>query len=149
MKKSFKVILFATLFLFVAVYGYAATISDSMTFNKAATFKSTATITSPMIPYGYTAYAYSSGTGATYSVASTVTAPTVYKITGGSGLTTFVMTYTGTSAGNVGKMFYIINSSSNTVTFKQYGGYGVDVATNKVVTVIGDGTNFVRITADQ
>jgi hypothetical protein len=59
------------------------------------------------------------------------------------------MTYTGTAAGNAGKMFYIINSSSNTITFKQSGATGVNVATLKIITVIGNGTDFERITADQ
>ncbi len=109
----------------------------------------TPTITEPKMGIGFTAYVYSAGSGATYSVASTDASPGVYKITGGSGTTTFVMSYTGTAASNAGKLFYIINSSSNTVTFKQSGVTGVNVATLKIVTVVGNGTDFERITADQ
>ena len=109
----------------------------------------TPTITSPVISGAFTSYAYTSGSGATYSVASTNAAPGVYRITGGSGVTTFVMSYTGTAASNAGKFFYIINSSSNTVTFKQSGATGVNVSTLKIVTVVGNGTDFERITANQ
>ena len=97
---------------------------------------------------GFTSYAYSSSVGATYSVTEEVW-PGAYHITGGSGTTTFVISYTGTTASNTGKIFYIINSSSNTVAFKQSGATGVNVATLKIVTVIGNGTDFQRITADQ
>lgn len=107
------------------------------------------TVTSPVVRYGYTSYPYTSGSGSTYSVASTDASPGVYRITGGSGTTTFVMSYTGTAAGNAGKIFYIINSSSNSVTFMQSGATGVTVATLKIVTVVGNGTDFERITADQ
>jgi hypothetical protein len=107
------------------------------------------TISSPKTTYGFTAYTYTAGSGATYSVTDSAESPGVYKISGGSGTTTFVMSYTGTAAGAKGKVFYIINSSSNTVTFKQSGGTGVNVATKKIVTVVGNGTDFERITADQ
>ena len=96
----------------------------------------------------YTSYPYTSGTGAAYSIAENVRTGT-YQITGGSGTTTFVISYTGSTASNKGKIFYVINSSSNTVTFKQSGATGVNVATLKIVTVIGNGTDFVRLTADQ
>jgi hypothetical protein len=109
----------------------------------------TPTITTPTMTYGYTSYAYTSGTGATYSVASTNAVPGVYRITGGSGTTTFVMSYTGTAASNAGRIFYIINSSSNTVTFRQSGATGINVATLKIMTVVGNGTDFERITANQ
>ena len=109
----------------------------------------TPTITTPTMTFGYTSYAYTSGSGATYAVSATGTVPHAYRITGGSGTTTFVMTYGGTAASNAGKIFYIINSSSNTVTFKSSGATGISVATLKIMTVVGNGTDFERITADQ
>ena len=109
----------------------------------------TPTITTPTMTFGYTSYAYTSGSGATYAVSATGTVPHAYRITGGSGTTTFIMTYGGTAASNAGKIFYIINSSSNTVTFKSSGATGINVATLKIMTVVGNGTDFERITADQ
>jgi len=172
MKKSF-IVLCAALLLLIAAQSFGATVRDKMTFKGAVNFTGATTIdsaavlttsntktltnktltaptiTSPKTTYVFTSYAYSSTVGATYSVADTVGSPTVYRITGGSGDTTFVMTYIGTAASNAGKIFYIINSSSNTVTFKQSGGTGVTIAAGKIVTVIGNGTDFERITADQ
>ncbi len=132
----------------LAVTG-ATTLTGAVT--AASTLDVTGVITAanPVLRIGFTSYAYTAGSGATYSVASTDTSPAVYRITGGSGTTTFVMSYTGTAAANAGKLFYIINSSSNTVTFKQSGVTGVSVATLKIVTVVGNGTDFERITADQ
>ena len=75
--------------------------------------------------------------------------PAVQRVTAGYTTTTHTISYIDPAAGNVGKMFYIINCSSNTVTFKQSGATGVNVATLKIVTVVGNGTDFVRITADQ
>jgi len=172
MKKSF-ICVCAALLLLIAAQSFGATVRDKMTFKGAVNFTGSTTVgsadvlttsntktltnktltsptvTQPKMTYGFTSYAYTSASGATYSVADTVASPTAYKITGGSGTTTFTMTYTGTAAGNAGKMFYIINSSSNTITFKQSGATGVNVATLKIITVIGNGTDFERITADQ
>ena len=130
---------------------YGTTI-DATTVTGASITSSTLTsptVTTPKMGFGFTSYTYASGTGATYSVVNTAASPGVYKITGGSGSTTFVMNYTGTAASNAGKFYYVINSSSNTVTFKQSGATGVNVATLKIVTVVGNGTDFERITADQ
>jgi len=127
----------------------AGTIGVTGVFTATSSVLTTPTITSPIMSNGYTSYAYTAASGATYSVLSTNAVPGVYRITGGSGSTTFVMSYTGTAASNAGKFFYVINSSSNTVTFKQSGATGVDVATLKIVTVVGNGTDFERITANQ
>lgn len=124
------------------------TITGTTSIGSGATI-TTPIITSPAAALGFTEYAYTSASGAAYTVVGTVACPAVYKITGGSGSTTFVMSYSGTAASSAGKMFYIINCSSNTVTFKQSGVTGVSVATSKIVTVVGNGTDFERITADQ
>ena len=107
------------------------------------------TVWAKKVAFGFTTYAYSSATGATYSVANSGISTAIYKITGGSGSTTLVMSYTGTADSNLGKVFYIINASSNTVTFKQSGATGINIATTKIATVVGNGTDFERITADQ
>lgn len=99
-------------------------------------------------PNGFLSIPYAVGTGATYSVPAK-DAKATYRITGGSGDTTYVMSYVGTAISNKGKMFYIINSSSNSVTFRQKDAVGVTVTAGKIVTVVGNGTDFERVTADQ
>jgi hypothetical protein len=126
-----------------AVTGTAAELNDIVTSDNAKS------LTNKTIVSGYVTYNYTAGSGAAYSVTGSIPAPTVYKITGGSGTTTFTMSYTGTAASNKGKIFYILNSSSNTLTFKQSGATGVSAATLKTITVIGNGTDFERLTADQ
>jgi len=101
------------------------------------------------VTYGFTTHAYSSATGATLAVPDSDSTAAIYKITGGSGTTTFVMSYTGSAASNKGKIFYIINTSSCTVTFKQTGATGISIATLKNAMLVGNGTDFERVTADQ
>ena len=96
---------------------------------------------------GYATFIHCSGANLAQSLR--YNSPAVQRVTKGYLGSTHTMSYIDPIATNTGKMFYIINCSSNTVTFKQSGATGVNVATLKIVTVVGNGTDFVRITADQ
>lgn len=47
-----------------------------------------------------------------------------------------------------GKMYIILNTSGQALTFKATGQTGVTIASTKSAIVIGNGTDFVRVTAD-
>lgn len=47
-----------------------------------------------------------------------------------------------------GKIFIVINATAQTITVKATGKTGVAVASTKTAIVIGDGTDFIRVTAD-
>ena len=47
-----------------------------------------------------------------------------------------------------GKVFFVINNSSQAITVKATGKKGVTVAVDKVAMVMGDGEDFIRLTAD-
>lgn len=47
-----------------------------------------------------------------------------------------------------GKVFVVINATAQTITIKAAGKTGIDVATTKTAIVMGNGTDFVRLTAD-
>ena len=47
-----------------------------------------------------------------------------------------------------GKVFVVINATAQTITIKATGKTGIDVATAKTAIVMGNGTDFIRLTAD-
>ena len=47
-----------------------------------------------------------------------------------------------------GKVFVVINATAQTITIKATGKTGIGVATTKTAIVMGNGTDFVRLTAD-
>ena len=47
-----------------------------------------------------------------------------------------------------GKMYIILNTSGQQLTFKATGQSGVAIASTKSAILIGNGTDFVRVTAD-
>ena len=48
-----------------------------------------------------------------------------------------------------GRLYILRNASDDTVTIKISGGTGIAVATGKTATVIHNGSDYVRVTADQ
>ena len=48
-----------------------------------------------------------------------------------------------------GKVYIVVNGSGQAITIKKSGGTGVAVATTKTATVIHNGTDYIRVTADQ
>ena len=59
----------------------------------------------------------------------------------------------GTGAGIIatptnGKVFVVINATAQTITIKAKDKTGVAVATTKTAIVMGNGTDFIRLTAD-
>src|SRR5574343_497925 len=47
-----------------------------------------------------------------------------------------------------GKIFILMNTSGQTLTLKASGKTGIAVANNKAATLMGNGTDFVRVTPD-
>ena len=47
-----------------------------------------------------------------------------------------------------GKVFVVINATAQTITIKATGKTGIGVATTKTAIVMGNGTDFVRLTTD-
>lgn len=47
-----------------------------------------------------------------------------------------------------GKVFVVINETAQTITIKATGKTGIAVATTKTAIVMGNGTDFIRLTAD-
>jgi len=47
-----------------------------------------------------------------------------------------------------GKVFIVVNATAQTITIKAKDKTGVDIATTKTATVMGNGTDFIRLTPD-
>lgn len=85
------------------------------------------------------------GTGhADWTLTATEQKATVLSLAGKTDVTGAGIIATPTN----GKVFVVINATAQAITIKAAGKTGIDVATTKTAIVMGNGTDFVRLTAD-
>ena len=85
------------------------------------------------------------GTGhVDWTLSATEQKATVLSLAGKTDLTGAGIIATPTN----GKVFVVINATAQTITIKAKGKTGVAVATTKTAIVMGNGTDFIRLTAD-
>lgn len=98
-------------------------------------------ITSPDLTFGVASHNY--GAAATdWTLSATELKALRIIVTNASGAVNAIATPT------AGKMYVILNTSGQALTFKATGQTGVTIASTKSAIVIGNGTDFVRVTAD-
>jgi hypothetical protein len=98
-------------------------------------------ITAPDLTFGVASHSYASGTTA-WTLSATELKATRIIVTLAGGAVDAIATPT------AGKMYIILNTSGQALTFKATGQSGVTIANTKSAIVIGNGTDFVRVTAD-
>lgn len=85
------------------------------------------------------------GTGhADWTLTATEQKATVLSLAGKTDVTGAGIIATPTN----GKIFVVINATAQTITIKATGKTGIEVATTKTAIVMGNGTDFIRLTAD-
>lgn len=85
------------------------------------------------------------GTGhADWTLTATEQKATVLSLAGKTDVTGAGIIATPTN----GKIFVVINATAQTITIKATGKTGIAVATTKTAIVMGNGTDFIRLTAD-
>lgn len=99
------------------------------------------TLTAPDITFGVAAHDYDGG-NVTWTLSASEAKALILTVTDANTGADIVGVPT------AGKIYILANATTQTITIKASGKTGVGVATNKTAVVMGNGTDFVRITGD-
>ena len=98
-------------------------------------------LNAPNITHGVATHDYA-GAAVAWALSASELKATRIIVTNANGAVDAVATPT------AGKMYIILNTSGQALTFKATGQTGVVLASTKSAIVIGNGTDFIRVTAD-
>lgn len=99
-------------------------------------------VTTPDFTLGVTTHDYG-GAAVAWTLSASELKATLLTVSNANGAADIIAPNTS------GKVYILVNSSGQAITIKKSAGTGVTVANTKTATVIHNGTDYIRVTADQ